>query len=307
MVVDWSEGRWREMLVNQRRFMFWREDMLALLARWMEIEPGARVVDSGCGLGYLGLAFRPAFGEDGVYVGVDINANLLVDARKLAEEWAGIARVRFIRGDATVLPLPDDGADLAICQTLLSNLEEPEAALAELVRVCRPGGVVACIEPDNLVASVRGCLRNPIGLDLEDRLFLLRISAYMYRGRARLGRGDEGIGCRLNRLMHQAGLVSIDVRMCDRINHMEPPYEGDTQQWLLSAMKRSLERGEAADPDELDPFREEVLAGGGTEADLERHLEVSARKRAADRSALERGEYFLQAGGPLYVAIGRKP
>jgi ubiquinone/menaquinone biosynthesis C-methylase UbiE len=302
---DWSSGRLREMLESQRRFL-WREDTLPLLARWMGIAPGTRVVDAGCGLGYLGAAFRPAFGEAGLYVGVDVSAKLLEDARALAADWAAGARARFLRGDASALPLRGGFADLAVCQTLLMHLAEPEGALAELVRVCRPGGVVACVEPDNPAASLRGCLRNPYGLDLEDRLFLMRVNLYMYRGRRRLGRGDHGIGGRLNRLMREAGLVSIDVRLCDRINHVEPPYEGEIQQWLLSVVRKSLARGKG-DPEGLDRFREEVLAGGGTEAEIERYLEVEERRRLADRDALERGAYFALAGGPFYAAIGRKP
>ena len=42
--IDWSRGRYREMLVWQRRQM-WFEDIIERLARWMNLTPGMIAVD----------------------------------------------------------------------------------------------------------------------------------------------------------------------------------------------------------------------------------------------------------------------
>lgn len=56
--IDWSKGRWKEMLIEQRKFM-WHKDTIDKLAVWLELKPGMTAVDVGCGLGNLGYTYWP--------------------------------------------------------------------------------------------------------------------------------------------------------------------------------------------------------------------------------------------------------
>ena len=55
-----------------------------------------------------------------------------------------------VQGDATRIPLPNDAFDVVTCQTVLMHLARPADALRDMLRILRPGGLLACVEPNNL-------------------------------------------------------------------------------------------------------------------------------------------------------------
>ena len=85
--IDWSEEHRKEMLIEQRKFM-WHEDTVRLLAAWLGIRHGITAMDVGCGLGYLGYTYWPCFGQGGHYFGVDQSNTLLRDAARAPRMWA---------------------------------------------------------------------------------------------------------------------------------------------------------------------------------------------------------------------------
>jgi ubiquinone/menaquinone biosynthesis C-methylase UbiE len=110
------------------------------------LRPGTRLLDCGCGPGSItvGLAEAVAPGE---VIAVDIAETQLATARALAGE-RGVGNVDFRLGSIYELPLPDASVDAAFAHNVLEHLRAPEAALAELHRVLRPGGVVGIRDDD---------------------------------------------------------------------------------------------------------------------------------------------------------------
>jgi ubiquinone/menaquinone biosynthesis C-methylase UbiE len=104
-----------------------------------------RALDSGTGSGALAFALAPHVRE---VVGVDIVPELLEQARKRAERFPNVT---FFEGDATKLPLDYGSFDLTGTLRTLHHIARPELAMAELVRVTRPGGRVLVIDQ---IASV---------------------------------------------------------------------------------------------------------------------------------------------------------
>lgn len=103
-----------------------------------QIKPGSRVLDVACGTGNVTL---PAARTGAVVTGVDIAANLLEQARKRAASEN--LSVRFDEGDAEDLPYADGEFDFVVTMFGAMFAPRPERAAAELIRVCRPGGLIA--------------------------------------------------------------------------------------------------------------------------------------------------------------------
>jgi ubiquinone/menaquinone biosynthesis C-methylase UbiE len=103
-----------------------------------EIKPGARILDVACGTGNTAI---PAARAGGLVTGVDIAPNLLEQARKRAA--AEHLEIRFDEGDAEELPYQDHEFDTVLTMFGAMFAPRPERVAAELIRVCRPGGLIA--------------------------------------------------------------------------------------------------------------------------------------------------------------------
>jgi SAM-dependent methyltransferase len=123
----------------------WRtvENSAAYLAP--HLRPGLEVLDVGCGPGTItvDLAARVAPGR---VVGLDVSPAPLDEARALAER-SGV-EVTFAVGDVYALDAADGSFDVVHAHQVLQHLTDPVAALREMARVCRPGGLLAVRDVD---------------------------------------------------------------------------------------------------------------------------------------------------------------
>ncbi len=169
----------------------WKERTIASL----EPRPGAVLLDVGCGTGedVLDLARRVAPG--GRAIGVDASGQMIAEARRRAAE-AGPAAVEFRHADAAALDLPDDAVNGARVERVLQHLDDPAAAIAEMVRVVRPGGRVVAAEPD----------WGTLVIDSGEPAIAGEVAA------AAAGRLRSGlVGRRLRRMMLDAGVPEVEV------------------------------------------------------------------------------------------------
>jgi ubiquinone/menaquinone biosynthesis C-methylase UbiE len=112
---------------------------LARVAAGLPLCPASRVLDVGPGDGAL---FREIAGRVGACVGVDPSRAAV---EKLERLFADFPNVSFRVGSAETIPFPEASFDVVVVNSVLQMLdsrEELERALREMVRVCRPGGLV---------------------------------------------------------------------------------------------------------------------------------------------------------------------
>ena len=114
------------------------ETQEAILRDALEPGPGRTIADIGTGTGRAALALART-GAD--VIGIDASAEMLAVAERRAREDAarGVAAgaIRFERGDAHAVPLPDRSVDGAVCLRVLMHTPDWRRCLGELCRIAR--------------------------------------------------------------------------------------------------------------------------------------------------------------------------
>ncbi len=124
---------------------------LGRLVELAALPAGSLVLDVGTGTGHTGLAFAAAGAR---FVGLDLTRAMLAEARGLAT--ARGAGFEPTLGAAEALPFTDDAFDAVVCRYCAHHFIDVGAAIHEMARVVRPGGIVLLddhIAPEDAAAD----------------------------------------------------------------------------------------------------------------------------------------------------------
>jgi ubiquinone/menaquinone biosynthesis C-methylase UbiE len=177
------------------------------------LRPGQRLLDLACGTGVVARLAAAVLGPSGSIVGVDLNQAMLEVARRHTP--TGGARVEWRQADAASLPFPDADFDVVLCQQGLQFFPDRLAALREVHRVLRLGGLVGIcvwrtIEQSPCHTAIAAALRRHVGADTAQRF------------QAPFGFGDNDA---LESVLAAAGFRNVDIQVEVVVRRLLPPEE----------------------------------------------------------------------------------
>jgi arsenite methyltransferase len=105
---------------------------------------GERVIDIGCGPGFLCKSMAAAVGPPGIVIGIDISEDLI----DFATNQKGSDPIEYRVGNATALPVDSAQFDIAVSTQVIEYVADTDAALHEMARVVRPGGRALIVDTD---------------------------------------------------------------------------------------------------------------------------------------------------------------
>ncbi|NJC23487.1 ubiquinone/menaquinone biosynthesis C-methylase UbiE [Arthrobacter pigmenti] len=229
---------------------------------------GMDLLDVGCGPGSITADFA-ALLDPGRVIGMDRSAEVVALAERT---YAGIDNLSFRTGNVYDLDLPDESVDVVHAHQVLQHLTDPVAALREMRRVTRPGGVIAVREAD-----FHAIAWYPPTPELDEWMDT-------YQQLARSNRAEPDAGRHLLAWAHEAGLTDV---------------EASSSNWLYATPERRRRHAAA--------WAERVLSSAFAEQTLDRGLSDRAALERMAAGWRRWGEstdgWFLIPCGEILVRV----
>ncbi len=183
-----------------------QQAMLRAYVSDVEFPRAARVLEVGCGTGAVTrtLAQWP---NVTTVVGVDPSPLFVSKARELG---SGLVNVSFEVADGRSLPFEEDTFDVVVYHTTLCHVPGPERALAEGLRVLRPGGWMAIFDGDYATTTVAAGDSDPLQVCADAAIAALVHDRWLVR--------------RLPMLVRSAGFEVVRVRSHGYMETSAPSY-----------------------------------------------------------------------------------
>lgn len=161
----------------------------------MHLQPGNKVLDVGCGPATDTIQMALAVGQGGLVIGVDSDPAAVAEANERVAQLGLSGQIRHQQADVLTLPFQTAEFDAVRSERLLQNVENPEQALREMLRVTRPGGWVVAMDTDWGSISI-----DTTEVDIERRMVRFHAEHALRNGYS---------GRQLYRLCKRLGLTDI--------------------------------------------------------------------------------------------------
>lgn len=159
------------------------------------IQSGQTILDAGCGIGTYSAYAAQSLNEQGRIVGLDSSATMIAEAQRRVDSSSAVV---CVQGDVYLLEFANAEFNGCFSINTFQHLVDPLLALAELMRVTKPGGRIVIADPDHELVVIDTPYPD------IDRKFLNFRSDSLKQG---------GGAHRLYGMFKRAGLVNVSVEV----------------------------------------------------------------------------------------------
>ena len=239
--------------LRNTRDLYYNDDYLSFLVNTVwRIDRPVRMIDFGCGYGYLGLKLLPMLPKGTTYTGLDKGQKLISQAREIFKSLPYEAA--FIEGDIQQTDV-NQQYDLAICHAFLMHMQNPQEILKKMTDSVVDGGRIICFE-SHWISNMADCYVH--GID-QSRYIQLGILQRLYEQDTHRHGRDGNIGLKLPVYLSELGVKDIQCRVSDKVNFLDPSSDQDRADKLYRSMS---EDGFGAAPGDETVYVEQLIARG---------------------------------------------
>ncbi|MBR4825258.1 MAG: class I SAM-dependent methyltransferase [Spirochaetaceae bacterium] len=228
-MTDWDD---KFDYLKLTRSLYLNVDYLQFLVEkvW-KITKKVDVVDFGCGYGYLGLVLMPLLPEGSTYTGVDISEELITKGREIFKSVP--FKHKFIVSSANGVPEKADTFDIAICNSVLMHIPEPDAVLAEIKRITKNDGMIISCESNwnavNALMYIDGIKKSKI----TDLGFLQILFERVHEKT----KTDGNIGMKMPVIMARNNIKNIQARISDAVRIILADEKNEEQDSIYTSLQ----------------------------------------------------------------------
>lgn len=268
-----------------------------LIEKVWKIKEPVKLVDFGCGFGYIGLLLLPILPKGSTYTGIDINNDFLDAAR--ANFKGSEYQTEFIKADLNEYE-PQECYDIATSQAVLRHIPQAQFILEKMVKSVVRGGLVICMESDLEIEKAGQYFS---GFDYTE-LGMTDLHRKKFKKEYADGGRDYRFGVKAPIYMQEMGLHNVGIRMNDSIKFVNPLGDGNDHAEQYEAMMKAWGWDKELSVEEQVGFVNEFMQRGLSVEEAEKYM--NGEKRIGEYVRKNRDTaYIVQAPGVL-ISYGTK-
>ena len=191
----------------------------------LSVKRGEKILDVGCGVGFLSYEIALQTGDSGRVSGIDQNSEMIRHANKRCEN---LRNTEFSEANANDLPFPEESFDAACCTQVLLYVNDVAQVISEIKRVLKPAGRIIIVETD-----WRGVVLNSYDNSITRKIFSAWDAAVP----------SPNLPVRLGPLLLNNGFCNIDVEPIPILNTEYTPsqFSHGMMNWITrNALKKGF-------------------------------------------------------------------
>ncbi|RXZ81745.1 class I SAM-dependent methyltransferase [Paenibacillaceae bacterium] len=251
--------------LRNTRWLYYNDDYLEfLIQRVWKINEPVKIIDFGCGYGYLGLKLLPMLPEGSTYTGIDKGKDLISKAKEVFLELPH--KTEFFVADIENTNI-DCEYDIAMCHAFLLHMKEPISILKKMIQSVVNNGRIICFEP-HWIANMANYSFHELD---QSKIIQLGILQKLYEKDAKQNGKDGNIGMNVPILLSQLGIKNVDCRVSDRVNFLDQSMEIMNKVRLYQSLR---EEGIGQVPGDKNEIMNNLVMRGLTAEEAERQYKA---------------------------------